>query len=406
MKLQKNFFQESSTDWTEQERQAIVDPKALAKCLPLSIQEIEDIEKACGMFQMKITPYYLGLIDSENPNCPIKKMSIPSIKELDIHPSELNDPIGDVNNKLNNQPVKSLTHRYGDRVLLYPTSLCGIYCRHCFRRRLAGKSEHSPSRSDLDKAMDYIEAHKEVREVILTGGDPLMMSDKKLVDILNRLRAIDHVKMIRIHSRMPVVNPYRLTDALVAKLKEYQPLILVTHFNHPVEITETAKRHIAKLVDNGITVLNQGVCLKGINNNVEVLRELGWKLIEARIMPYYLHHLDRAKGISHFRISLEEGIKLIKDLRGTMPGYSIPTYLLDIPEGYGKVPLQYHYIGTDEQNRMYVESPDGDYRLYADTDKKNPRLPSEMPSLKPLNIYPIKSKLEKSLRKVMETHDG
>jgi lysine 2,3-aminomutase len=392
-------------EWVNQDRHSIHFADELKGKIDFTDEEYDRISRACDKFQMKITPYYLGLIDQDDPNDPIRKMALPDCRELDVLDVELEDPIGDINPDLNNQPVPSLTHRYPDRVLLYPTPLCGLYCRHCFRRRYAGKTESAADNAELQKAIDYIAGHEQIQEVILTGGDPLMLSDNRLFSILRRIKEISHVRTIRIHSRMPVVNPYRITEELAEGLKEFQPLWIVTHFNHPNEVSEIAKKHIARLVDRGIPMLNQAVLLKGVNDNADTLRELGWSLVEARVKPYYLHHLDQAEGVSHFRVSLKKGLKLLKALRGTMPGYAIPTYILDIPKGYGKVPLQYHHLSIDEDDRIYVESPEGDYHLYADVSEEEPVLPDELPEIKPLEAYPAEDVLNERLQKLMEQND-
>ncbi|HNR95117.1 MAG TPA: KamA family radical SAM protein [Kiritimatiellia bacterium] len=392
-------------EWIRQDREAIRTVDALAKHVRLTPEESRRVAKACERFQMKIPPYYLSLMDPENPSCPIRKQAIPDVRELRILPSELDDPIGDANKDLNNQPLAAMTHRYPDRVLIYPTPLCGNYCRHCFRRRLAGRREYAPTDKQMEAVLKYVAAHPEVHEVILSGGDPLMLSDSRLTDLLARIKSIPHIRTLRIHSRMPVVNPFRITEELADALRRFQPLWIVTHFNHPVEVTETAKKHLGHLVDRGIPVLNQGVLLKGINDNPETLRELGWKLIEARVKPYYLHHLDRAQGLSHLRVGVRKGLKILRELRGTMPGYAIPSYILDIPEGYGKVPLQYHYLSTDDRQQLYVETPDGEYVPYADMSDEKVETPDTAPDIEPLKIYPQDSELQEKLDKMVSDHD-
>lgn len=391
-------------EWLRQNDRAIRTPEQLCELIPeLTFKSLKDIRKACDKFQMKATPYYLGLVNRNNiPNDPIWKMAVPSTRELKVLPSELADPIGDTNKSLNNQPVPMLTHRYPDRVLLYPTPMCGTYCRHCFRRRLAGKDEFVPKPDGLRQALKYIAEHREIHEVILTGGDPLLTMDEQLFELLDSIKKIRHIRTIRIHSRMPVVNPYRLTSSLAKGLGQFRPLWLVTHFNHANEITRLTAKGIDRLLKAGIPVLNQGVLLKGVNDNAESLRELGWKLIETNIKPYYLHHLDRARGISHFRVGVKRGLRILKELRGTMPGYAIPDYILDIPRGYGKVPLQYHYLSTDDEGRIYAETPEGDYRLYPDTAPEDPEAPSDIPTLSPFSAYPDEKELEDKLEKIIE----
>lgn len=374
--------------WVKQERNAITSVEDLTKYTPLAQNEINKLLKVSKTFSMKITPYYLSLINFKDPADPLKLMAVPNRKELNVKKGELADPIGDTNEDLNNQPVQAITHRYPDRVLLYPTPECGGYCRHCFRRRLAGKKEFGLTKKQLETALNYIRRHKEIHEVILTGGDPLMLSDKALENIFAELKTMPHIWTIRIHSRMPVWNPYRLTPELAKMIAKYHPVWLVTHFNHPREVSEIAIEYLNNFIREGIPILNQGVLLKGVNDSVETLSELFWTLIRARVKPYYLHQLDKAQGISHFRVGLRRGIRLLRELRGTIPGYAIPHYILDIPGGYGKIPMQYHYLNTDDEGSIIVESPTGELQPYLDNVNEKDNgfdLPSE---LKPLEDYP------------------
>lgn len=382
--------------WLQENKNAIRSPDELVKQISVSEKELSQFEKLSNTFQMKIPPYYLNLIDPDDPNDPVRKMCIPSIKELQVKRGELPDPIGDTNEQLCNQPVKAITHRYPDRALLYPTPLCGGYCRHCFRRRLAGKKEFSLTGEQLETAFRYLESHTSIHEVILTGGDPLMLTDDRLLSILERLHNMPHIWTLRIHSRMPVFNPFRITDELADNLKKFHPLWIVTHFNHPREVTDVAKKHVQKLVDRGIPVLNQSVLLKGVNDDTETQRQLVWALIQARVKPYYIHHLDKAQGISHFRVGLRRGIKLLKELRGTVPGYAIPHYILDIPGGYGKIPLQYHYLNSDNQGHIVVESPEEELQVYIDNVEKMPDGLEEIDAIEPFEMYSdeMKEKIE------------
>ncbi|MFC1851275.1 KamA family radical SAM protein [candidate division CSSED10-310 bacterium] len=352
--------------WIQEDKDAIRNPSDLARYIPLNEEEQDIIEKLCQFFQLKIPLYYLNLINPDVPDDPIRKMCIPSCEEFIVKKGELNDPIGDLKVDLNNQALPAITHRYSDRVLLHLTPLCGGYCRFCFRRRLVGNNEFRVTDQQLEQALFYIRGKDTIREVILTGGDPLMMSDTKLFPILKKLREIPHLWTIRIHTRMPIWNPYRITDQLVAGLKKFQPLWIVAHFNHPREVTSLTQRQLSKLIDVGIGVLNQSVLLKGINDTPEIQRELQWKLIRTRIVPYYMHHVDKAKGISHFRVSIKKGLKIFKELQGTIPGYALPKYVLDIPGGHGKVPLQYNYLSRNGDRQIYIESPLHGYHVYED----------------------------------------
>lgn len=380
--------------WLRENEEAIRTPEELKDFLGLSDDEVSDIKEVCDTFQIKIPRYYLGLIDKDDPKDPIKKMSIPSIKELNFRKGELSDPIGDTNKELRNQPTPLVTHRYPDRALLYPTPFCGGYCRHCFRRRLAGKKDFKPDHKLLEEGLDYLEKTKEIKEVILTGGDPLMLNDEEIFYILERLRKIEHIKTLRIHSRMPVWNPFRITKKLADGLSKFHPLWIVTHFNHPNELTPEAKEHIAKLVDRGIVVMNQSVLLKGVNDSVETQSKLIWELISSRVKPYYLHHLDKAQGISHFRTNIKRGIGILKSLRGTVPGYGIPHYILDIPGGYGKIPLQYHYLNSDEGGNIIVETPEGEFLQYPENVDDKPEEIEHLKELEPIHLY-SKEELER-----------
>ena len=326
-------------DWFEQERLAICSLEELSEHLPAVSSEINLLKKVCKRFRMKITPYYLKLIDPDNPLDPLRKMAVPDARELHVERSELTDPIGDRRKRIGKRIPAGISRRYVDRILFFPTPFCGGYCRHCFRRHLAGRSECALSESQVSSAMEYIESNPEIEEVILSGGDPLMLENEKLMKILKRIRSIPHVQTIRIHTRMPVWNPYRITKMLSTLLREASPLWVVTHFNHPRELSPLAVERVGNLVDAGIPVMNQAVLLRGVNDSSEIQCELSLALVRARVKPYYLHHLDKAKGISHFRTSLEDGMKIVGELWGSLPGYAIPQYILDIPGGHGKVPL-------------------------------------------------------------------
>ena len=322
--------------------------------------ELADLRRVCERFPMKITPYYAGLMDRDDPRDPLRLMAVPAVEELSIRRCELADPIGDASRTLRTRPAAAVTHRYPDRVLLHCTPLCGGYCRHCFRRRIAERGACRPGSAEMEAALEYIGGRKDVREVILSGGDPLMEPDESLLAALEALKGLNGIRSIRIHTRMPVWNPYRITDELASALRRFNPLWIVTHFNHPREVTELAAERLARLVDRGIMVLNQSVLLKGVNDSAAVQRELLWALLRARVKPYYLHHLDMARGVFHFRVGLQRGIDIMRELRGTIPGYAIPHYVLDIPGGHGKVPLEYRYVRGGEDGSLLVESKDGE----------------------------------------------
>ena len=309
---------------------------------------LAEVEKE---FSISITPEMAAAMDPEDPQDPIRRQFVPSTEELNVISEELSDPIGD--NRFS--PVKGVVHRYPDRCLLLPMTVCPVYCRFCFRREKVGQGQNGLSRRELSAALDYIRETKEIWEVILTGGDPLFMSSKLLGDIVSQLAAIDHVEVLRIHTRVPVVDPSRINDALISALKVEKPVYVVLHSNHPKELTPAALQACKKLADHGLPMLSQTVLLKGINDDVETLGALMRAFVRNRIKPYYLHQGDFAKGTGHFRTSIQEGQELLRQLRGRYSGLCQPTYVLDIPGGYGKVPINHCYLRALEDGRYEVE---------------------------------------------------
>lgn len=296
-------------------------------------------------YQMAITPYYLSLATEMSYSDPILRQLLPDEAELSIQADELDDPIGDEDPKIGSRPNQTIIHRHADRALFLVTPMCSVYCRYCFRKRLVGKPEFAPDLEELEIGLNYLRVHNEIQEVILTGGDPLILADEKLMNILEELAAIPHIKLLRIHSRLPVVNPFRLTLDLGRRLAGLQkPLWLVTHFNHARELTLDSKEGIERWTRLGIPFLNQAVLLKGVNNNADDLEALFRGLIEQKVRPYYLHQADLVKGTGHLRTTIEEGLALMKELQSRLPGYAIPHYVLDRPGGSGKVPLQNDYL--------------------------------------------------------------
>jgi len=292
-------------------------------------------------YRMGITPYYFNLISTFDETDPVYRQIVPTSAELLVLPEELEDPIGDENPARGSRPLKALIHRYPNRVLLIPTAQCAVYCRFCFRKRLVGEPEHNSREEDLQAAYDYIHKHEEIEEVILTGGDPLTLGDNSIQNILKALEGIKHLRLIRIHTRLPVVNPFRLTAELghiIASLEK--PVWISSHFNHPVEITTTAMQQIQGWVNQGIPFLNQSVLLAGVNDSPQILRDLFMSLIEIKVKPYYLHQADLVQGTSHLRVPIERGLNILRELQGELPGYALPHYVLDRPGGLGKIPLQ------------------------------------------------------------------
>jgi len=334
--------------------------ESLAKNQFVSPADIVELEQVAEHFSVAITPQMQRLIDKSNPNDPIAKQFIPDVKEL-IHASNENpDPIGDaVHTK-----IKGIVHRYPDRCLFMPVHVCPVYCRFCFRKEKVGMSEQTLTPTEIDAAFSYIAEHKEIWEVILTGGDPFILKPAILKKLLQRLSAIKHVEIIRIHSRVPMVDSLRINDSMISALKCAKPVYVMIHANHPTEFTPEAVEACARLVDAGIPLLSQTVLLKDINDNIETLSQLMRCFVKNRIKPYYLHHGDLALGTGHFRTSIEKGQELAKQLR-RFSGLCQPTYVLDIPGGHGKSPIHASYISVDEKSNCYqVEDYQGKSHCY------------------------------------------
>lgn len=320
-------------------------------------QKLQAIEKVAEKFSISLTPQVLEIIKtgSDSDKAAILQQFLPTEQELLVTAIESKDPIGDdIYTK-----VKGIVHRNPDRCLLIPISVCPVYCRFCFRREKVGANNKALSESELKGALTYIAEHKEIWEVILTGGDPLMLNPKKLGQILQALDNIKHVEVIRIHTRIPVVDSNRVTDQTIQALKISKAVYVALHANHPSELTKLAQKACAKFVDAGIPMLSQTVLLKGINDTPEIMGELMRALVKNRIKPYYLHHADLAEGTSHFRTTIKEGQELMKSLRGRYSGLCQPSYVLDIPGGFGKVPIGYHYCEDG-----VVEDYQGNFHRY------------------------------------------
>ena len=308
--------------------------------------QVDGIERVAKRYVLALTPAMADLIDPSDADDPIARQFIPHERELQTAPQERADPIGDDAHS----PVKGIVHRYPDRVLLKLVHVCAVYCRFCFRREMVGPQQsHALSAAALERALAYIRDHKEIWEVILTGGDPLVLSPRRLKAVVKRLAAIDHVKIHRLHTRVPIVDPARVTPALVWALKAPQKATyVVVHVNHPRELTPQARAACARFIDAGIPVLSQSVLLRGVNDEAQTLGELMRALVECRIKPYYLHHGDLAPGTAHLRTAVETGQDLMRALRGHYSGLCQPTYMLDIPGGHGKSPIGPNYLRSAE----------------------------------------------------------
>ncbi|MHB1315711.1 MAG: lysine 2,3-aminomutase [Christensenellales bacterium] len=351
-KLVKPCTDEQWNDWKWQFKNRITSVEELGKVIPLSEQEKQEISKCLTLFRMAITPYYASLMDPKDPGCPIRMQAVPTINETRILPCEMDDPL----NEEQDSPVKNIVHRYPDRVLFLVTHQCSMYCRHCTRRRTVGEEDKLITDGEVDDAIRYIAQHPQIRDVLVSGGDPLTMSDKKLENIIARLRSVEHVEIIRIGTRVPVVLPMRITPELLAMLKKYQPIWINTHFNHPTEITPEARKACADIVDAGIPLGNQSVLLKGINDSTETMKELLLKLVKARVRPYYLYQCDLSQGLGHFRTKVEKGVEIIRDLTGNISGYAVPKFVIDAPKGGGKVPVNPEYVISIDEKEVVMKN--------------------------------------------------
>ncbi len=360
--LFKDVTPEQWNDWRWQIRNGIRDIETLEKVIPLTDTEREHLRKCLGKFTMEITPYYAALMDRNDPDCPVRMQSVPRLLELHDDPSDLADPLHeDVDS-----PVPGLTHRYPDRVLLLVTNICSMNCRHCTRRRFVGDTDVDMPEENIGKAIEYIRKTKTVRDVLISGGDPLVLGDEQLESILSRLRAIDHVEIIRIGTRTPVVMPQRITDSLVNMLKKYHPVYVNTHFNHAKEITKEAREACARLADAGVQLGNQSVLLRGLNDSPEVMKQLVHKLLTIRVRPYYIYQCDLSLGISHFRTSVDKGIEIIEALRGHTTGLAVPTFVVDAPGGGGKIPVMPNYVITRGENKVVLRNYEGVITTYTE----------------------------------------
>ena len=332
-------------------------PAALARAGLVAADAVPALERVAARYAVALTPEVAGLIDAHDPADPIGRQYLPDARELHAHPLERADPIGDGAHA----PVPGVVHRYPDRVLLKPTHACAVYCRFCFRREVVGPGgEGALTPAELDAAFAYIAADPAIWEVVVTGGDPLALSPRRLAELGERLAAIDHVRVVRFHTRLPVVAPARVSDALIAALKRAGPAVWVAvHANHAREFTPAARDACARLVDSGVPLVGQTVLLRGVNDTPAALEALMRAMVECRIKPYYLHHADLAPGTAHLRTTVDEGRALVRSLRGRVSGLCQPSYVLDIPGGHGKAP-----IGPDHWRDGAVEDPWGATHAY------------------------------------------
>ena len=342
-------------DWRWQLRHRITSLEALETLLKLTPQEREGVVLAGHNLALAITPYFFNLIDRNNPDCPIRRQVIPRIEETVTAPWEMIDPCGEDTH----MPVPGLVHRYPDRVLFLVTDRCASYCRYCTRSRVVSGVGEQHLHTDFSEAIQYIRKHTEVRDVLLSGGDPLLFSDDRLEHILRQLRAIPHVEFLRIGTRIPIFLPQRITPELCAMLRKYHPLWMSIHTNHPKEATAEVREACGRLADAGIPLGNQTVLLRGVNEDVAVMKELMHKLLMMRVRPYYIYQCDLVKGTHHLRTSVRKGIEIIEALRGHTTGYAVPQYVIDAPGGGGKVPIGPEYVLAYDKQRVIIRNYEG-----------------------------------------------
>jgi lysine 2,3-aminomutase len=368
IKLFKDVPDDEWNDWKWQVRNRIETLEELKKHFPLTGEEEDGIKQCLANFRMAITPYYLSLIDIDDKNDPVRKQAIPTAFETMKSEADLLDPL----HEEGDSPVPGLTHRYPDRALLLVTDQCSMYCRHCTRRRFAGCNDSAVAMAQIDNAIDYIAKTPVIRDVLISGGDPLLMSDDKLEYIIKRIREIPHVEIVRIGSRVPVVMPQRITENLVNMLKKYHPIWVNVHFNHPNEITEDSKRACELLANAGIPLGNQSVLLKGVNDCVHIMKKLVHELVMIRVRPYYIYQCDLSLGLGHFRTSVSKGIEIIEGLRGHTSGFCVPTFVVDAPGGGGKIPVMPNYVVSQGYNKVILRNFEGVITTYEEPSNYTP----------------------------------
>ncbi len=348
----------SDDEWnshTWQLKNRVTTLEQLEEHLELSEKERSGVLLSGTKLAMAITPHFFNLIDREDPECPIRRQVIPRVEETWTSPYEMADPCGEDDS----MPVPGLVHRYPDRVLFLVTDRCAAYCRYCTRSRVVSGAGEQELETDHEAAFRYLEEHTEIRDVLLSGGDPLLFSDKKLEKILERLRSIKHIEFLRIGSRVPIFLPQRITPKLCEMLQKYHPLFLSVHVNHPRELTLEVKEGLERLANHGVPMGNQSVFLRGVNDDVETMKTLVHKLLMCRVRPYYLYQLDLIQGSSHLQAPVAKGIEIIEGLRGHTTGYAIPQFVIDAPGGGGKVPVNPDYVLQQNSERVVIRNFEG-----------------------------------------------
>ncbi len=366
-----NFYPEVAdeqwTDWRWQLRHRIRDLEGAERIFKLTASEREAIRRRTGMLPLGITPYYAALLDPENEAAPLRRTKIPTLAEFERSGDECEDPLGEDAHS----PVPGLVHTYPDKALFLVTDFCATYCRYCTRARMVGGGEFLPEKRMWERALDYLRAHTEIRDVLLSGGDPLILSDERLEWILSRLYEIPHIEFLRIGTKVPAVLPYRITPELLGILKKYPPLFFSIHFTHPDELTAEVRQACNRLADAGIPTGGQTVLLKRVNDDPATMKALNLGLLRVRCKPYYLHQCDPIQGSAHFRTTVDKGRDIIRALHGHTTGYAVPTYMVDTAGGGGKVPVGPDYEQKREGDYLILENYQGKITRYWDPSQKN-----------------------------------
>lgn len=370
--LWKDVSREEWDDWKWQLKNSVISVEQLSQIIPLSDHEKNMIQSTFAKYKFSSAPYYLSLMDPNNPECPIRLQAIPRAQELHLGEEDSADPL----NEDGDMPVANVVHRYPDRVLVTITSVCSMYCRFCTRRRFVMDKEGHKAKNELDVIVDYISEHSEIRDVVISGGDALMMGEAMLETVLARIRAISHVEIIRIASKVPCVFPMRITEKLVKMIRKYSPIYFMTHFNHPYEITPESEAACAKIVDHGIPMMNQAVLLRKINSDAFIMKKLMQELLRIRVKPYYIYQCDLSEGIGHFRTPVQTGIEMIESLRGHTSGLAVPEFVVDVPGGGGKVPIMPQYLISQSDKKVVVRNFEGYIASYPQPEESDCRCSS------------------------------
>jgi lysine 2,3-aminomutase len=359
-------------DWRWQLKNRIVSLEQLQRLLPtLTPEEYEGTLLANHKLALAITPYFFNLIDPADENCPVRRQVVPRVEETFTAPWEMSDPCGEDSHS----PVPGLVHRYPDRVLFLVTDRCAAYCRYCTRSRMVSNAAGYDFHPEFDRQIEYVRRHPEIRDVLLSGGDPLLLGDEKLEFLLSRLRSIRHVEFLRIGTRIPIFLPQRVTPELGAMLRKYHPLFISIHSNHPRELTTEAREALERLADAGVPLGNQAVLLRRVNDDPLVMRALMHKLLICRVKPYYIYQCDLISGSAHLRASVREGLEIMESLRGHTTGYAVPQYVIDAPGGGGKVPINPDYVLSRNHDRVVIRNFEGRIFEYPENADGTPVAP-------------------------------